>query len=212
MLIATLPGSERTTRRHCRGTNPNAWRMQLNPSKCPVGPPHGCPISLVTSTARVKGGLQGYPLRASTLAVVDQHRPYPHPLPAGSLRPPERSPPSGERGAGPHPGRQASRGKLSGEVPSCLTLVSSSDLDKVPAKGGHALAASICVGTAACAVTKPIEQIPGARLAEVVTKGAMHWLPICVGTAARAVAKPIEQIPGARLLPCRNPHHVRTSL
>ena len=55
VLIATLPGSERTTRRHCQGVHPTAWRMQLNPTKCPVGPPHGCPISLVTSTARVKG-------------------------------------------------------------------------------------------------------------------------------------------------------------
>ena len=47
-------------------------------------------------------------------------------LSAGSLRPPERSPPAGERGAGPRPGLHASRGILSGEVPSCLTLVSSS--------------------------------------------------------------------------------------
>ena len=82
LLIATLPGSELTTGRHCRGVHPTAWRMQLDPSKCPVGSPYGCPQQPGDIHGRGELELQGKRPRAFTLAVVDPHRPCPHPHPA----------------------------------------------------------------------------------------------------------------------------------
>ena len=117
MLSATLPGYELTTGRHCQGVHPTAWPMQLDPSKCPVGSPYGCPQQPGDIHGRGKWELQGECPRAATLAIVDQHHPCPHPLPAGGHGPPERSPPVGEGGAGPIHGLEASRGILSIDDP-----------------------------------------------------------------------------------------------
>ena len=120
MLSATLPGYVQTTGRHCRGIRPNAWPMQLDQSKCPVGLPDGCPQQPGDIHGRVNRSCRANTCAPPPWLSWTSTASASHPLPAGGRGPPERSPPAGEGGAGPHHGLETSRGILSVQGPIML--------------------------------------------------------------------------------------------
>ena len=102
LLTTTLPGYDLTTGRHCRCVPPTVWPMHLDPTKCPVGSPSGCPQQPGDVHGRGQRAPQGCRPRAPTLAVVDQHRHAPAHLRLVAAYSPERSPPAGDSGPGPN--------------------------------------------------------------------------------------------------------------
>ena len=109
--VGHLQRASSTADRHAAGVRADHWAplsvpspdraaRKLDPSKCPVGSPHGCPISLVTSTARVKGGCRVTPCAPPPWLSWISTAPAPtHCLQVASDRRSGRHPPEkGERG------------------------------------------------------------------------------------------------------------------